>query len=392
MNVYRVLRYELKGLFYLFLVVFLLLLWESFFGDNLLRLDFWFYIGIAVLVVPFLYCSIRPISLIVVIRYLDNQLKLQQRLETFIENLGKKDDVINLQRKDTYHLFSEVDPRATVKFKWPFEAKVLPFIIFLICLLFAGKGLLNSERQFVTETNIIKKDEINYQVLKSPFKKSSQDISHKRIAPKIRKNMSNSKNLVKVGTGNLDDSTKLKLPDSNQATSKANVPKSNAVVNKDSQSGDEITENNKYSSIKEKSLSHKDTKILESLDTETENNMLKKEEIGGLSTKTKLSESAFTETDGSNPENILSEKIEKGASSRVTNDNLSKGKGKGITGNGSSAARKGPDATAGTSQGLLVGDLGSIDEMISRNNIKPSLRAYLKNYFLSLHLKSAVSD
>ncbi len=393
MNVYRVFRYELKGFFYLFLVVFLLLLWESFFEDNFLRLDFWFYIGIAVLVVPFLYCSIRPISLMAVIRYLDSQLKLQQRLETFIENLDKKDDVISLQRKDTYHLLSAIDPRTTVKFIWPFEAKALPFVIFLICLLFAGKGLFDSERQFVTEANIFKKDETDYQVLKSPFKKSPQDISVKKNVPKIRENMGNTKKLFKVSTGNPDASTRLKLPDINQNASKTNISESKAIVNKNQQPVEEDTENNKYSSIKEGLLSNKDTKRLQNPDSKTDINVLKKEEIGKRSAKVKLSGSAFTETDSSNPENILNEKIKKGESSRVYNDNLSIGKGNGITGTGSSPAKKASDVTSGSSsQDLYVGDLGSIDEMISRNNIQPSLREYVKNYFLSLHVKPTVSD
>lgn len=390
MNGYRVLRYELKGFSYLILAIFLVTVWESFFQDNLFDKDVWYYIAIATLLIPFLYCFIRPVSLMAVIKYLDKHLDLKQRLETFIENLGKKDDVINLQRKDTYRLLSVLNPRSVVKFKWPLETRILPFVVFLLCLLFAGKGLFDSEKRFVTGTSQVKEEGINYQIVKNPFK-NSLDPFNKENDSHIRRNISNTRKIFKTSAGNSAGLAKLKIPENDQIQSKLNTKEYKSMALPNQQRGEGAEKQSKSNKARGKTSPHKDTKLLTNPDDKTDNSIPGKKETGGRPTKSKLKGSTFTEADVSGSENILDEGVAGEASSRV-NDGASTTRGNGSAGAGSYSAKEDVVEIFSPTQLTFVGDLSHIDEMISKNNIQPSLREYVKKYFLSLHVKSGVGE
>ncbi len=354
-------------------------------------MEVWFYIAIAGLLIPFLYCFFRPISLMAVIKYLDNQLKLQQRLEAFIENLGKKDDVIDLQRKDTYRFLSTLNPRSAIKFKWPLETRILPFVVFLLCLLFAGKDLFHSERRFVTESNLTKEKEINYQIIKSPFKNSNIKSSNKKNASQIRRYINNTNTLYKVNTGNLNSLTELKMQGDNQNLSKPNIPGYKAMTTPNQQRGEEAKKHSKSNKANGKTSPHKDAKLLTNPDDKTDNNMPGKQETGERSTKSKLNGSAFTEADVFRSENILNESVAGEASSRV-NDDASTARGNGSAGAGSYSVKEDVVGLSSPTQHLFAGDLDHIEEMVSKQNIQPSIREYVKKYFLSLHVKPGVGE
>ena len=391
MNGYRVLRYEFKGLFYLITAVLLVVMWDSFFHDNLFRIDVWIYLTMAALLLPFLYCYFRPIRLMAVVKFLDNQLKLQQRLETFLENLGKEDEVVNLQRKDTFRLLSAFDPVSVVKFNWPLEARIIPFILFFICLLFAGRGLFDSERRFLTELNHTNEEDINYQIVTNPFKKGTLIPSNNKKDSHLKKNRNNTKKVFKTGVGDSVGLTKFKIPKNDKIQSKLNSTNYKAMKGHNQQEGDDLIRSANTSKVEKNRSSHKDKKILINPVGEADTDITRRRKKNELTTMSKLNASTLTESVVSNTEIVINEKVGEGAPSPVKNNN-STIRGSGSAGSGSLSNSKEEYKSSRLIQHSFVRNLNQIEEMISKNNVQPSLREYVKQYFLSLSAKSAVSE
>ena len=381
MNGYRILRYELKGLFYLVLAVLLVLLWQTFFHDSLFRMDVWLYLLITVLSAPFLYCCFRPVRLMEVIRFLDNQLKLQQRLETFIENLEKGDDVINLQRKDTFHFLKSIDMASVIKFRWPFEARIIPFILFLIFLLFAGKGLFDSERIFVTGLDKVKEEDVNYQIVKNPFK-NTLDPTAKKKDVQIRRNANKTRKIFKTSAGDFAGLSKLRIQENDQIQSKFNVAENKTITKENQQKGEDFIEHSQTNKMKRDITFHAETKILKNPADKADSDRVKKSGIGELSTKYKAIGSTLTEADVTNAKNRLSKKDDESGSSRVNNTTAANDNGS--AGIGSSSVNKDTVKRSMLVQHSFAGDMSHIDEMIINNSVQPSLREYVKKYFMSL--------
>lgn len=390
MNGYRMLRYELKGLCYLTLTVLPVLLWESFFHDSVFGTNGWWCLIITVLLVPLLYCYLRPISLSTVAKFLDNQLQLQQRLETCLENMGKGGEVVTLQRKDTFHFLNVIEPVSVIKFRWPFEARILPFILFFIFLLFAGNGLFDSEKRFVTDSSQVKEEDIHYQVIKNPFKISSPDLSGRINDSRTGKNKRKIRKIFKTSAGSSAGLTGLRLPENDKIQSEFNSADKKTVADQNQQRGDDSIRNIQGNKIKRDRFSRADNKILINPAGVTNSGTIRKREMSELYTKQKPAVSTLTETDSSNAESILDNKAENVTSSGI--NNLTEPNDKESAGIGTSSVSKGDVKMAELLQHSFVGDLSYIEEMISSNNVEPSLREYVKKYFLSLSGSSGMHE
>ena len=390
MNGYRLLRFELKSLFYLVLMVLLLSLWQAFFHDNIFRLDVWLYILIAVFVAPLLYCFLRPVKLLTVVRLLDVQLKLQQRLETFFENLEKRDEVISLQRKDTFDSLKSVNMSVAIKFRWPFEARIIPFIIFFIFLLFAGKGLFGTDRAFVTGLDLVKEVDIKYQIAKNPFKKNNQDEFGKVKESRRRINTAKSRKLYKTSAGDTVGLTELKIPKNDQIQSKLDRAESESMIKLNTQKDKGFMGSSQTNKNKINISSKSKTKRLRGHVDKADSDRMRNHDISELSTKTNRAGSALTGTDVINAKNILNNSAEEGSPTLINDISVANGSGSAGAGDGPSVNK---DAVKSSEYlpYIFVGDRNYIEEMISRNSVQPSLREYVKKYFLSLSDKSAVS-
>jgi hypothetical protein len=381
MNVNRVLRYELKGLFYLVLAVLLVLLWQAFFNDYLFGTDVWLYFLITVLSAPFLYCCFRPVRLMTVVRALDSQLKLQQRLETFFENLQKSDEVVNLQQKETFYFLKSIDMTSVVKFRWPFEARIIPFILLSIFLLFAGKGLFDSERKFITGSDLVNEEDINYQIVKNPFKKRSNDPSGKVNESHVKRNRSDTRKLFKTSAGDSVGLAKLGIPKNDKLRSNLNSADYKAIDEQNKQR-EKFIENNQANNRKREILSHKETKILRNPDANTNRDRMKRYDTSELSASSKRSGPSLTEADVINAKSSLNKKTDRAGSSGVNNTTAANDDGS--AGSGSSSVNRDAVKRSMLAQHSFVGDINHIEEMISKNCVQPSLREYVKKYFVSL--------
>jgi hypothetical protein len=270
---------------------------------------------------------------------------------------------------------------SVVQFRWPFEARIIPFILLSIFLLFAGKGLFDRERKFITGSDLVNEEDINYQIVKNPFKKRSNDPSGKVNESHVQRNRSNTRKLFKTSAGDSVALAKLGIPKNDKIRSKLNSTDYKAIDEQNKQREDFI-ENNQANNRKREILSHKETKILRNPDANTNRDRMKRYDTSELSASSKRSSSTLTEADVINAKSRLNKKTDRAGSSGVNNTTAANDDGS--AGSGSSSVNRDAVKRSMLAQHSFVGDINHIEEMISKNCVQPSLREYVKKYFVSL--------